>query len=230
METRVPLISPCSVEAWDYFLTDATELDATGFPIRGSFGIGFSCNTDLSVAPTDAARRALAADTIQSVRAAKGLTPLKERQMADAVRQLLLAYTELRPGQTVAFKKGLRIVAFARIVSPYRYEPARTESGGRYPHRWDYVILRKASPSESTPMSGFIQTYYTNKIPYTEEPTPAAAVVPMSVPAAAPSLEAVIKAAEAAEKEAKGASIRAQIAHLDAQRVLLEAQLAALCS
>jgi hypothetical protein len=226
METRVPLISPCSVEAWDYFLTDATELDATGFPIRGSFGINFNCRTDLSVAPTDAARRALAADNIQSVHAAKGRT-LKERQMADAVRQLLLAYTELRPGQTVAFKKGLRIVAFARIVSPYRYEPARTESGGRYPHRWDYVILRKASPSESTPMSGFIQTYYTNKIPYTEEPTPAAAV-PAVVPAAAPSLEAVIKAAEAAEKEAKGASIRAQIAHVNAQRVLLEAQLAAL--
>lgn len=229
METRVPLISPYSVESWDYFFTDATELDATGFPIRGSFGIGFSCNTDLSVAPTDAARRALATDNIQSVRAEKGFTPLKERQMADAVRQLLLAYTELCPGQTVAFKKGLRIVAFARIVSPYRYEAARTES---YPHRWNYVILRKASPSEATPMSGFIQTYYTNKIPYTEEPAPATAVpepVPeVSVPAAAPSLEAVIKAAEAAEKEAKGASIRAQLAHLDAQRVLLEAQLAAL--
>ena len=220
--TRVPLISPCSVEAWDYFFADATELDATGFPIRGSFGINFNCRTDLSVAPTDAARRALAAENIQSVHAAKGHT-LKERQMADAVRQLLLAYTELRPGQTVAFKKGLCVVAFARIVSPYRYEPALTESGGRYPHRWDYVILRKASPSEATPMSGFIQTYYTNKIPYTAAPVPE-----VSVPPAAPSLEAAIKAAEAAEKEAKITSIRAQLAHLDAQRALLEAELAAL--
>ena len=147
--------------------------------------------------------------------------------MADAVRQLLLAYTELCPGQTVAFKKGLRIVAFARIVSPYRYEAARTES---YPHRWNYVILRKASPSEATPMSGFIQTYYTNKILYTEEPTPAAAA-PAAAPApeppvaaAAPSPEAVIKAAEEAEKEARVAAIRAQLAHLDAQQVHLNAQ------
>jgi len=215
--SRVPLISPCRKELWDCFLADAAELDATGFPIRGSFGIGFSCHTDLSVAPTDAARRALAADNIQSVDAAKGLTPLNERQMANRVRQLLDAYTDLRPGQTVAFKKGTRIVAFARIVSPYRYEPARTESAGRYPHRWDYVILRKPTPAEATPMIGFIQTYYTNKIPYMEEPTPAA-----------PSPEDVIKAAEEAEKDARIASIHAQFAHLDAQRVLLQAQLAAL--
>jgi hypothetical protein len=214
---RIPLISPCSTESWDRFLADAAELDATGFPIRGSFGIGFSCNTDLSVAPTDAARRALAAANIQSVRAAKGWTPLKERQMADCVRQLLLAYTDLRPGQTVAFKRGTRIVAFARIVSPYRYDSARAELVGHYPHRWDYVILRKPTPAEATPMSGFIQTYYTNKIPYMEEPTPAA-----------PSPEDVIKAAEEAEKDARIASIHAQLAHLDAQRVLLQAQLAAL--
>jgi len=232
--TRVPLISPCPVESWDYFFADATELDATGFPILGSFGINFNCNTDLSVAPTDAARRALAADTIRSVRAANGLTPLKERQMADAVRQLLLAYTELRPGQAVAFKKGLRIVAFARIVSQYRYE-----SGARFPHKWDYVIIRKPTPAEAMPMSGFIQTYYTNKIPYTEEPAvvpapapeppAAAAVVPAVVPVAvaAPSPEAAIKAAEEAEKDARIAAIRAQLAYVNAQRVLLEAQLAA---
>ena len=183
---RVPLLSPCRADLWSSFLADATELDATGFPVRGSFGIGFRCHTDLSVAASEDARKTLATDTIRAVAASWGDT-LADGTVTTSVRQLLRAYNELQPGQIVAFKKGLIVVAFARIVSPYRYEAARVETGGHYPHRWDYVIVRKATAAESVSLSGRVQTYYSGGFTYTEEsvsPTPAPVSTPTPTPPA----------------------------------------------
>jgi hypothetical protein len=214
---RIPLLSPCSADLWSSFLADATELDATGFPVRGSFGIGFRCHTDLSVAASEEARKTLAADTMRAVAALWGQT-VADGTVTNSVRQLLLAYTELQPGQIVAFKKGLRVVAIAQIVSPYRYEAARTETGGHYPHRWDYVILRKATAAESAPMAGYIQTYYSGGFPYTEEsviPTPAP---PTMSPHRAALIDALVEALHARdEAEAALAAIVSRIADIQHQ-------------
>ena len=214
---RIPLLSPCSADLWSSFLADATELDATGFPVRGSFGIGFRCHTDLSVAASEEGRKTLATDTIRAVAASWGQT-LADGTVTNSVRQLLLAYNELQPGQTVAFKKGLRVVAIAQIVSPYRYEADRVLPGGHYPHRWDYVILRKATAAESAPMAGYIQTYYSGCFPYTEEsviPTPAP-------PAMSPHRAALIDSLVAAlhdrdEAEAALAAVVSRIADIQHQ-------------
>jgi hypothetical protein len=219
---RIPLLSPCSAstDLWSSFLTDATELDATGFPVRGSFGFCFSCFTDLSVATSEEARKTLATDTMRAVTASWGQT-VTNRTVTNSVRQLLLAYTELQPGQIVAFKKGLRVIAIAQIVSPYRYEAsrahARVETGGHYPHRWDYVILRKATAAESAPMSGYIQTYYSGGFTYTEEP-----VTPTPAPAMSPHRAALIDALVEAlhgrdEAEAALAAVVSRIADIQHQ-------------
>ena len=187
---HVPLLSPAEKRLWSHFLADATQLDATGFPVRGSFGFCFSCFTDLSVAPSDEARKALATEAIYSAYTARGESP-KPGTVTVGVTQLLHAYNDLQPGQIVAFKKGASVVAIAQIVSPYRYEAARVEAGGYYPHRWDYVILRKARPEESAPRPGCLQTYYpsTHGHSFLLPEEPAAPVpAPSPVPAPAPVL------------------------------------------
>jgi hypothetical protein len=222
---RVPLLSPCSTDLWSSFLADATELDATGFPVRGSFGVGFRCHTDLSVAASEDARKTLATDTIRAVAASWGET-VSDRTVTHSVRQLLLAYTELQPGQIVAFKKGLTVVAFARIVSPYRYEAARAETGGHYPNRWDYVIVRKPTAAESVPLYGRRNTYYSGGFTYMEEPvTPAPAPASTPTPAMSPHRAALIDALVEAlhsrdEAEAALAAVVSRIADIQHQLAL----------
>jgi hypothetical protein len=167
---RIPLVSPASKDSWKDFLAAATELDDTGFPLRGSFGIHFDCLADLRTAITEEDRSALATTAIRSVRGAAAT----KNQVSNSVRQVLLAYKELQPGQIVAFKKGTQFVAYARIVSPYRYEET---SPFHYPHRWDYVILHKARPDEAKLIAGHIQTYYSKGYTYLPPPVVAPTVV-----------------------------------------------------
>ena len=151
---RLTVVSPASTDRWTtHFLADATATDDTGFPLRGSFGIHFSCPTDLSTATDDHLRATIASTS-----------PTKSpQQIAIAVNQLRIAYTTLQPDTLLAFKQGQTIVAFVRIVSPYTYDPRRE----RYPHRWNYITIRRATPAEAHPPNarGLLQTIHRDYIP-----------------------------------------------------------------
>jgi hypothetical protein len=167
----VPLFSPAGAADWaTHFLAYATELDATGFPRSGSFGFGFHCYTDLSVAATAASRRTAAEAAILETytRLGQVLTPT---ELGSKVRQVCTAYEELHLGCIVAFKKGVSVVAIARITSAYRYEPDH-EGTTTAIHRWDYEILQKLPMK--IPLPGRNATYYSNGYLYTP-PAPVAA-------------------------------------------------------
>lgn len=181
--TLIPLFSPAAAADWaSHFLAHATELDATGFPLRGSFGFGFGCYTDLSVAPNAAVRRTVAEEAIRAewTRTGHVLTPT---ELGAKVRQICTAYEELHPGCVVAFKKGISVVAIARITSDYRYEPTH-ELKTWANHRWDYEIIQKL-PLE-IPLPGRNATYYRNGYLYTPPPPVPVAAEPPAPPAAAP--------------------------------------------
>lgn len=172
----VPLFSPAGAADWaTHFLAYATELDATGFPRSGSFGFGFHCYTDLSVAATAVSRRTAAEAAILETytRLGQVLTPT---ELGAKVRQLCTAYEELYPGCIVAFKKGISVVAIARITSDYRYEPDH-EGTTTAIHRWDYEILQKLPMK--IPLPGRNATYYSNGYLYTP---PVAEAPPVAVP------------------------------------------------
>lgn len=153
----IHVISPASKEHWQsQFIASATSLDDTGFPLSGSFGVGFSCPCDLAE-PED--------ETIQErmVAAISSTQPdWTPRKVADSVRRLLDIYAALQPDTVVAFKEGKTIVAFVRILGPYFYEPTNL-----VPHRWNYKIIRKTTSSEANPPNagGLIPTFRANYIP-----------------------------------------------------------------
>jgi hypothetical protein len=138
MTTLIDAISPAPAHpaaAWKKgFLDHATEVDATGFPIRGSFGVNYDCRVDLN---TSTERTEL----IASISATQPtFTP---RQITYAVDQLTAIYASLQPGTTIAFKQGMKAIAFVRIVSPYSYKEGHVSG---FPHRWDYEVICKANP------------------------------------------------------------------------------------
>jgi hypothetical protein len=195
MATLIPLFSPAGAADWAaHFLDYATECDATGFPLRGSFGFGFHCYTDLSVALDAATRRTVAQEAILETytRLGQVLTPT---ELGAKVRQLCTAYEELHPGCIVAFKKGVSVVAIARITSAYRYEPDH-EGTTTAIHRWDYEILQKLAVP--IPLPGRNATYYRDGYLYTP-PAPAPAI---NVPEDAAEPEAAARITDRATAEA----------------------------
>ena len=194
--TLIPLFSPAAAAVWTtHFLDYATERDATGFPLRGSFGFGFHCYTDLSVAPTPVARRVLAEHAIAATydRLAQSLTV---SELESKVRQVCTAVEELHPGRIVAFKKGISVVAIARITSDYRYEPAH-EGSTTAIHRWDYEIVQKLDVPVALP--GRNATYYRDGYLYTP---PAAAAAAINVPEDATEPEPATRIIDRATAEA----------------------------
>jgi hypothetical protein len=141
-EPALPVLAPATEANWaTHFLAQATELDATGFPLRGIVGLGFHCFTDISLLKRSV-RFFLACDTIDATHDRLGLVlpdgPLVEYR-ADLLVQV---FDDFQPGRIVAFKKGDSVVAIARITSDYRYEPAHEATTG-CPHRWNYEIIQK---------------------------------------------------------------------------------------
>lgn len=139
MSTLIDAISPAPAHpaaAWKKgFLDYATEVDATGFPIRGNFGVSF-VHFDMSTSPT----------RTELIAIAKTDCPANtQRQITYAVDQMAAVYAALQPGTIIAFKKGTKVVAFVRIISPYNY--IHHHASG-FPHRWDYEVIRKVSPHE----------------------------------------------------------------------------------
>ena len=191
MTTLIDAISPAPAHppaAWKKgFLDYATEVDATGFPIRGSFGVSFSCHVDLSTSPDRT-------ELIASVSTAHPTnTP---RQITTAVDQLTAIYAALKPGMTVAFKQGTKVIAFVRIVSPYIYkEGAACDCF----HRWDYEVICKANPE----LHGNGRMTYVPKAVALPLPPPAEAPPPV------PDLEA-----ETAALRAENAALKAELEDL----------------
>ena len=139
------------------FLRFVTERDATGFPLKGSFGINFSCRMDLrTVAPAE--RKEAVKNAIISEDPGK-----TERSLNTSVSQMLGTYDSFHPGTLVALKKGTNVIAFARIVSEYRYEDALFADNT--PHRWDYEIIRKAHLLEKTYKGNQRITYVPKGVP-----------------------------------------------------------------
>ena len=224
----VPLFSPAGAADWaTHFLAYATELDATGFPRSGSFGFGFHCYTDLSVAATAVSRRTAAEAAILETytRLGQVLTPT---ELGSKVRQLCTAYEELYPGCIVAFKKGISVVAIARITSDYRYEPAH-EGTTTAIHRWDYEILQKLPMK--IPLPGRNATYYSNGYLYTP-PAPAPAFnVPEDAEPPAPAPAPAFNVPEDAEPPAPRVDVPEDAVHriaaLEAENARLRDRLAA---
>jgi hypothetical protein len=210
--TLIPLFSPAGAADWaTHFLAYATELDATGFPLRGSFGFGFHCYTDLSVAPTPVARRGLAHGAIAATYTRLG-QELSVGELDAKVRQICTAVDELHPGRIVAFKKGISVVAVARITSDYRYEPAH-EGTTTAIHRWDYEIVQKLAVP--VPLPGRNATYYRDGYLYTAPVAPAPPVV-LNVPEDVP--EPVAPAPAPPTDAERIAALERQVAELQAQR------------
>ena len=173
---RLHAIQPAAVGDWDaHFIAYATALDDTGFPLRGSFGIGYGCFTDLSTAsPADICR-------------AIARPPTSAR-----FRLITQAYAALTPGAVLALKRGAPVVAFIRIVGPYMYDATHAHhQRTTHPHRWNYEVIRKARPSEVDNHSGnhyptFVRDYAPCPADLdTAPPSPVLAVT--EVPAAPPS-------------------------------------------
>jgi hypothetical protein len=215
---RIPAISPYGAKDrdWrDYFLAYATALDDTGFPRAGSFGIGFNCCTDLSTATSEEIRCSIIANSSDST------TP----KINSRYRQVTSAYAALTPNALVALKKGRKIVAFARIVGPYTYDPSHVGDKTYHPHRWNYEVVRRATVAEENSGTGNLRlTFVPDSVPLPENvlitpsPVPAPAP-PVSVPA--PTLAAL--AARIAELEAANAAQAARIAELEADSAKLVA-------
>jgi hypothetical protein len=143
--SRLHAIQPAGVRDWDsHFIAYATALDDTGFPLRGSFGIGYNCFTDLSTATPADISRAIAATH-------KGAS---SRSISDRIALVTKAYAALTPGAVLALKQGAPVIAFIRIVGPYLYDTTHIDAKTNHPHRWNYEVIRKASPSEMSDHSG----------------------------------------------------------------------------
>lgn len=250
--SRLHAIQPADVPFWAArFLAYATECDADGFPLRGSFGVGYNCNIPLS-ADTPVADIAREIETNNPT-----YTP---NQIRIKSQLLYGCFTALKQGTVVALKKGLTVIAFARIVSPYRYDPAHADALTTHPHRWDYEVIRKATVSEERDYTGnYCQTFVANSVPLPAdlvEPEPAPAPAPEPIPEAAPApepvpepapapaptredirrarerlaeLRAAAAAARAAEKAAKAAraALRATAAAAAAEKAAVRAEKAA---
>jgi hypothetical protein len=177
---HIDAISPAANELAEWnsrFLRFATEQDAMSVPLKGSFGIDFSCNKDLRTAATPAARRELVKHTIGTNHQEK-----EDVAINISVRQVVGAYESFHPGTLVALKKGMTVIAFIRIVSEYRYEDEL--SGGNAPHRWDYERVRMALPSEQPDRGNLRLTYVPKCVPIPADLIAPAVLVVEEVPAA----------------------------------------------
>lgn len=141
---KLSVVAPCEndEETWRReFVAYAKRLDADDFPLEGEFAMGFSCPLDLSTATLN--RKEQMKTAARKERERKGVT-VKDGEVNSSVGSLLNAYTLLQPGTIFAFKRGLKVVAFAMITAPYRYDA--TQAWGK--HRWSYRVLRKATVQE----------------------------------------------------------------------------------
>lgn len=165
---RIPAISPAGAKDrdWcDHFLAYATALDDTGFPRAGSFGIGFNCFTDLSVATSTNITAAIVASH----------PAITHPAIASKHRQVTGAYAALTPGALVALKKGKKIVAFVR-VGPYTYDPSHVGDKTNHPHRWNYEVVRKTTAAEEDSGEGNLRlTFVPDSVPLPADLAPAPA-------------------------------------------------------
>jgi hypothetical protein len=164
--SRLHAIQPTSVQRWDEFVASATACDATGFPLSGSFGIGYNCHVDLSTATL--------ADIARSVEEGNPTDTANQVRIASGI--LRDAYAALQPNTLVALKKGLKIIAFARIVGPYRFDASHVDAKDTHPHRWNYEVVRKATAAEEDSHTGnFRLTFVADSVPMPADLVPAPA-------------------------------------------------------
>lgn len=139
------------------FLGRATRKDEAGFPTEGSFGISFAVRYDLSKAPQDTLVRD-AVSAIQARGRLKGITKTEKQATGDA-RQLIAAFKSLKKGDIIAFKKGVKVIAYVELTSDYQFCGEQTWGW----HSWNYRVLKKVTAAEQPKNGGgLLKTFHAN--------------------------------------------------------------------
>ena len=148
--SKLNVISPAPKGSWKKdFLGRATQKDASGFPMEGSFGISFGVNFDLSKVTGNLEEEVM--NACLAHRDTHG-------GAADGTRQLIGAFKSLKNGDHIAFKKGTKVIAIVELTSDYSFCPEQDV----FWHSWSYRTLKKIPDSEQQTNYALLKTFKAN--------------------------------------------------------------------